>query len=49
VRWSRMGVFDRIFAGLAADAGVPEQTGRTEDHAEITEEPGRASDTNRDG
>ena len=25
VRWSRMGVFDRIFAGLAADAGVPEQ------------------------
>ena len=25
VRWSRMGVFDRIFEGLAADAGVPEQ------------------------
>ncbi len=25
VRWSRMGVFDRIFAGLAANAGVPEQ------------------------
>ena len=25
VRWSRMGVFDRIFAGLAAGEGVPEQ------------------------
>ena len=25
VRWSRMGVFDKIFAGLAAEAGVPEQ------------------------
>jgi putative transposase len=25
VRWSRMGVFDKIFAGLAADEGVPEQ------------------------
>ena len=25
VRWSRMGVFDRIFAGLAAAKGVPEQ------------------------
>ncbi|MBT5080601.1 MAG: transposase [Rhodospirillaceae bacterium] len=25
VRWSRMGVFDKIFAGLAADDGVPEQ------------------------
>ena len=25
VRWSRMGVFDKIFAGLAADGGVPEQ------------------------
>ncbi len=25
VRWSRMGVFDNIFAGLAADEGVPEQ------------------------
>ena len=24
VRWSRMGVFDKIFAGLAADEGVPE-------------------------
>ena len=23
VRWSRMGVFDRIFAGLAAQAGEP--------------------------
>jgi len=25
VGWSRMGVFDRIFAGLAGGAGVPEQ------------------------
>lgn len=25
VRWGRMGVFDKIFAGLAADKGVPEQ------------------------
>ena len=25
VRWSRMGVFDRIFADLAAGKGVPEQ------------------------
>ncbi len=25
VRWSKMGVFDKIFAGLAADEGVPEQ------------------------
>ena len=25
VRWSRMAVFDKIFAGLAADEGVPEQ------------------------
>ncbi len=25
VRWSRMGVFDRIFAELAAREGVPEQ------------------------
>ena len=25
VRWSRMGVFDRIFDGLAADEGVPDQ------------------------
>lgn len=25
VRWSRMGVFDKIFAGLAADEGIPEQ------------------------
>jgi len=25
VRWSRMGVFDQIFAGLAADEDVPEQ------------------------
>ena len=25
VRWSRMGVFDKIFAGLAAGDGVPEQ------------------------
>jgi transposase len=25
VRWSRMGVFDRIFADLAAGEGVPEQ------------------------
>ncbi len=25
VRWSRMGVFDRIFAGLAAGGGTPEQ------------------------
>ena len=25
VRWSRMGVFDRIFAALAADAGPPER------------------------
>ncbi len=24
VRWSRMGVFDRIFAALAAEAGPPE-------------------------
>ena len=25
VRWSRMGVFDKIFAGLAAAQGVPDQ------------------------
>ena len=25
VRWSRLGVFDRIFAALAAEAGVPER------------------------
>ena len=25
VRWSRMGVFDKIFSGLAADQGTPEQ------------------------
>ena len=25
VRWSRMGVFDKIFTGLAAAEGVPEQ------------------------
>lgn len=25
IRWSRMGVFDRIFAGLAADGPAPEQ------------------------
>ncbi len=25
VRWSRMGVFDRIFAALAAEAGPPER------------------------
>jgi putative transposase len=25
VRWSRMGVFSRIFAGLAAEGGVPDQ------------------------
>ncbi len=25
VRWSKMGVFDKIFAGLAADQGVPDQ------------------------
>ena len=25
VRWSRMGVFDRIFSDLAASEGVPEQ------------------------
>ena len=25
IRWSRMGVFDRIFANLAADAGEPER------------------------
>ncbi len=25
VRWSRMGVFDRIFSGLAGEGGVPEQ------------------------
>ncbi len=25
VRWSRMGVFDKIFAGLAAEGGVPDQ------------------------
>ena len=25
VRWSRMGVFDNIFTGLAADEGIPEQ------------------------
>jgi putative transposase len=25
VRWSRMGVFDRIFAGLAAEGGPPER------------------------
>ena len=24
VRWSRMGVSERIFAALAADAGIPE-------------------------
>jgi transposase len=25
IRWSRMGVFNRIFAGLAAEAGNPDQ------------------------
>ena len=25
VRWSRLGVFDRIFAALAGEAGVPER------------------------
>ena len=25
IRWSRMGVFDRIFAALAAEAGPPER------------------------
>ena len=25
IRWSRLGVFNRIFAGLAAMAGVPDQ------------------------
>lgn len=25
VRWSRLGVFDRIFAALAAEAGTPER------------------------
>ena len=25
IRWSRMGIFDRIFANLAADAGEPER------------------------
>lgn len=25
VRWSRLGVFDRIFAGLAVGEGIPEQ------------------------
>ena len=25
VRWSRLGVFDRIFAALAAEAGPPER------------------------
>ena len=25
VRWSRMGVFDRIFAALAAEGGAPER------------------------
>ena len=25
IRWSRMGVFDRIFANLAADVGEPER------------------------
>ena len=25
VRWSRMGVFDRIFAALAAEAGTPDR------------------------
>jgi len=25
VRWSRMGVFDRIFAALAAEAGAPDR------------------------
>lgn len=25
VRWSRMGVFNRIFAGLAAEGGPPDQ------------------------
>ncbi len=25
VRWSRMGVFERIFAAMAAEAGTPEQ------------------------
>jgi len=24
IRWSRMGVFDRIFAGLSAEGGKPE-------------------------
>jgi len=25
VRWSKMGIFDKIFAGLVADQGIPEQ------------------------
>ena len=25
VRWSRLGVFDRIFAGLVTEEGIPEQ------------------------
>jgi putative transposase len=25
VRWSRMGIFNRIFAGLAAEGGAPDQ------------------------
>ena len=25
IRWSRLGVFDRIFSALAAEVGVPEQ------------------------
>ena len=25
VQWSKMGIFDKIFVGLAADQGVPEQ------------------------
>lgn len=25
IRWSRMGVFNRIFAGLAAEGGAPDQ------------------------
>ena len=25
IRWSRLGVFNRIFAGLAADVGKPDQ------------------------
>ncbi len=27
IRWSRMGVFNRIFAGLAAEGGPPDQLG----------------------